>query len=53
MTPPMPPATNRLELEIMVWSGTLSQYCANTRFADSYDRNLMADSCSRAHVVSS
>jgi hypothetical protein len=46
MTPPIPPATNRLELEIMVWSGTLSQYCANTRFADSYDRNLIADSCS-------
>jgi len=46
-TPPMPPATNRLELEMSVWSGTRSQYCAKTRLADSYDKNLMADSCSR------
>lgn len=44
MTPPMPPATKRDEFEIMVWSGTLSQYCAKTRFADSYERNLIADS---------
>lgn len=41
----MPPATNRLVLEIIVWSGTLSQYSAKIRFALSYDRNLIADSC--------